>query len=216
MLISKEINVRFRGHGLQVPLIRRQQLKAVPLSPDITVEEAKATELSYLVADRLGESDAEEVDDLLRGGLLRHVQVTRDHGIEPLVLRGRAALPIPPPHACMYAFDDGEDPEQIFSDNMGSAAPPALQFLLLRADPDRYGGLPLLRPEREVVLDRPVVEGADQGIEVEIFGAVDRRNELSERGHRGFEGGREWRNEGGSWRVSRAGQQRATARLAGQ
>ena len=88
MLISHEINMYTRSLLLKKLLICWQQLEAVPLLPDITIQETQTALLGTFVIDCLAITDTQTINDLLWARLLRHIQVTRDDPVQPALLRG--------------------------------------------------------------------------------------------------------------------------------
>ena len=87
MLISHKINVYTRGLLLEKLLICWQQLEAVPLLPDITIQEMQMALLGMFVIDCLAITDAQTINNLLWACLLCHVQVMRDDLVQPALLR---------------------------------------------------------------------------------------------------------------------------------
>ena len=88
MLISHEINVYTRSLLFEKLLICWQQLEAVPLLPDITIQEMQMALLGMFVIDCLTITDVQTINDLLWAHLLCHIQVTRDNPVQPALLCG--------------------------------------------------------------------------------------------------------------------------------
>ena len=74
----------------------------MPLRADVFGKEAQAAFLRPLVVNMLRELDAEHIYDLLWTGCPRHIQVTRDGRVQP-VLRRRRELADPTPNTGVLA-----------------------------------------------------------------------------------------------------------------
>ena len=71
------------------------------LCPNITVKKVQTAFLRPLIADLLCESNAEEINYLISSGLSCHLKVTRDHWVQPCLLRGRGILALATSHTRM-------------------------------------------------------------------------------------------------------------------
>src|SRR5579859_3549556 len=98
----------------------------------IAIKEAQLTLLCYLVANLLREAYTEKVLNVLRAGLLCHFQVTRDHWVKPLLLRGRSELPDPSSYTAVLAIFDDKHPELVICGT--SLNPPATPLLRVYID----------------------------------------------------------------------------------
>lgn len=70
---------------------------------------------------------------------------------------------------CASLIDD-EHPQVVV--RAGSVA---LATAFLKADEDCPSLLPPLDPEAELMLNGPIIQGVDEGVDAKILGAVDRR-----------------------------------------
>ncbi|ELR06360.1 hypothetical protein GMDG_07949 [Pseudogymnoascus destructans 20631-21] len=110
------------------------------------------------------------------GVLLLHIQVTGDHTVQPRLLRRRRELALASANTTVLVINDDEHQQVVVG--AGSAAP-ATAFL--GADEECPSLLPPEDPEAELLLDGPIIQGEDEGVDVEILGATDLHLELRKR-----------------------------------